>query len=129
MPRFTLQHRVVVSGRTFFLDAACEEVQLAVEMDGAAWHGSRDQRERDIRRDALLATVGWQTLRFSFAPADRLAGRLPRRHPSGPRRPAAADPAGRSALRPRSGARNGACVRSTPSRSAGSGATLGLSCQ
>ncbi|MCW2701122.1 MAG: uncharacterized protein JWQ45_2657, partial [Blastococcus sp.] len=47
------------------------EVQLAVEMDGAAWHGSRDQRERDIRRDALLATVGWQTLRFSFG---RLTG-------------------------------------------------------
>ena len=66
MPRFALQHRIVVSGRTFFLDAACEEVQLAVEMDGAAWHGSRDQRERDIRRDALVATVGWQTLRFSF---------------------------------------------------------------
>jgi very-short-patch-repair endonuclease len=71
MPRFTLQHRVVVSGRTFFLDAACEEAKLAVELDGAAWHGSREQRERDIRRDALLATAGWQTLRFSFA---RLTG-------------------------------------------------------
>jgi very-short-patch-repair endonuclease len=35
-------------------------------MDGAAWHGSREQRERDIHRDALVATVGWQTLRFSF---------------------------------------------------------------
>ena len=60
-----------MSGRTFFLDAACEEAQLAVEMDGAAWHGSRDQRERDIRRDASPATVGWQTLRFSFS---RLTG-------------------------------------------------------
>ncbi|MET0765510.1 MAG: DUF559 domain-containing protein [Blastococcus sp.] len=67
MPRFTLQHRVEVAGRTFFLDAASEEVRLAVEMDGAAWHGSREQRERDIRRDAMLATIGWQTLRFSFA--------------------------------------------------------------
>ena len=66
MPRFSLQHRVEVRGRTFFLDAACEEVRLAVEMDGAAWHGSRDQRERDIHRDALMATIGWQTLRFSF---------------------------------------------------------------
>ncbi|WP_324278243.1 DUF559 domain-containing protein [Blastococcus brunescens] len=36
-------------------------------MDGAAWHGSRAQREADIRRDALVATAGWQTLRFSFA--------------------------------------------------------------
>ena len=67
MPRFTQQHRVSVTGQTLFLDAAYEEVLLAVEMDGAAWHGSRDQRERDIRRDALMATVGWQTLRFSFA--------------------------------------------------------------
>ncbi len=67
MPPFVQQRRVTVDGRTFFLDAAYEDVQLAVEMDGAAWHGSRTQRERDIRRDALLATVGWQTLRFGFA--------------------------------------------------------------
>ena len=50
----------------FLLDAAYNEVKLAVEMDGAAWHGSREQRERDIRRDSLLATIGWQTLRFSY---------------------------------------------------------------
>src|SRR5215203_1829286 len=66
MPTFTLQHRVEVAGERFVLDAACEEVRLAVEMDGAAWHGSRSQRERDIRRDALLATIGWQTLRFGY---------------------------------------------------------------
>jgi very-short-patch-repair endonuclease len=66
MPPFVQQRRVVVNGEAFFLDAAYDEVKLAVEMDGAAWHGSRQQRERDIRRDALLATVGWQTLRFGF---------------------------------------------------------------
>jgi very-short-patch-repair endonuclease len=66
MPAFTLQHPVQVAGQRFVLDAACEEVQLAIEMDGAAWHGSREQREKDIRRDALLATIGWQTLRFGF---------------------------------------------------------------
>jgi very-short-patch-repair endonuclease len=43
-------------------------VLLAVEMDVAAYHGSREQREKDIRRDALLATVGWQTLRFGYRP-------------------------------------------------------------
>ncbi|SDE87665.1 Protein of unknown function [Blastococcus fimeti] len=64
MPAFTQQRRVQVAGEWFVLDAACEEVMLAVEMDGAAWHGSRAQRERDIRRDALLATIGWQTMRF-----------------------------------------------------------------
>ncbi|RBY96268.1 hypothetical protein DQ237_10435 [Blastococcus sp. TF02-8] len=71
MPPFVQQRRVAVAGRTFLLDAAYDDVLLAVEMDGAAWHGSRSQRERDIRRDALLATVGWQTLRFGFT---RLTG-------------------------------------------------------
>ena len=66
MPPFVQQHSIVVGRERFVLDAAYEDVKLAVEMDGAAWHGSRDQRERDIRRDALIATVGWQTLRFSF---------------------------------------------------------------
>ena len=71
MPPFVQQRRVSVGGEVFVLDAAYDEVKLAVEMDGAAWHGSRAQRERDIRRDALLATVGWQTLRFGFG---RLTG-------------------------------------------------------
>lgn len=66
MPTFMQQRRVPVDGRTFVPDAACEESMLAVEMDGAAWHGSREQRETDIRRDALLAVAGWQTLRFSY---------------------------------------------------------------
>lgn len=67
MPTFTQQRPIVVAGRRFLLDVAYEEVMLAVELDGAAWHGSREQRERDIHRDALVATTGWQTMRFSFA--------------------------------------------------------------
>jgi very-short-patch-repair endonuclease len=66
MPAFTQQRRITVAGETFLLDAAYDDVLLAVELDGAAWHGSRHQRERDIRRDALLATIGWQTLRFGY---------------------------------------------------------------
>ncbi|MDK3256769.1 DUF559 domain-containing protein [Blastococcus capsensis] len=88
MPAFVQQRPVSVGGRTFILDAAYEDVLLAVEMDGAAWHGSRSQRERDIQRDALLATVGWQTLRFSF---DRLT-----RSPDGCRREILAVRAARS---------------------------------
>ena len=66
MPPFVQQRPVRVGAQRFVVDAAYEEVQLAVEMDGAAHHGSREQRERDIRRDALLATIGWQTLRFGY---------------------------------------------------------------
>ncbi|MGY1806325.1 DUF559 domain-containing protein [Blastococcus sp. SYSU D00669] len=64
---FVQQRPVVVAGERFFLDAAYEEVMPAVELDGAAWHGSRRQRESDIRRDALVATIGWQTPRYSYA--------------------------------------------------------------
>jgi very-short-patch-repair endonuclease len=73
MPAFVQQRQVVVAGERFFLDAAYDEVLLAVEMDGAAWHGSQRQREGDIRRDALLGTVGWQTLRFSHRRLTRAA--------------------------------------------------------
>lgn len=66
MPAFVQQRPVAVRGRTFYLDAAYDDVLLAVEMDGASWHGSPVQRERDIGRDALLATAGWQTLRFGY---------------------------------------------------------------
>ena len=67
MPPFVQQREVVVRGERFLLDAAYDDVPLAVEMDGAAWHGSRRQRAVDVRRDALLATIGWQTLRFGYA--------------------------------------------------------------
>ncbi|MGY1607653.1 DUF559 domain-containing protein [Geodermatophilus sp. SYSU D00700] len=66
MPAFTLQRRLAVAGEVYVLDAAYEDALLAVEMDGAAWHGSQAQRERDIRRDARVATAGWQTLRFGY---------------------------------------------------------------
>jgi hypothetical protein len=48
MPPFVQQRRVAVGGEVFLLDAAYDEVKLAVEMDGAAWHGSKARRERDI---------------------------------------------------------------------------------
>lgn len=50
---------------TIYLDRYFEEERLAVELDGAAFHGSPGQRERDIRRDAALAAIGIQVIRFS----------------------------------------------------------------
>jgi hypothetical protein len=55
------------NGRTVRLDAAWPELHVAVELDGAAFHGSREARERDLRRDTALATLGWVVLRFSYA--------------------------------------------------------------
>ncbi|WP_460683007.1 endonuclease domain-containing protein [Modestobacter lapidis] len=66
LPRCTQQHRVVLPDGPILLDAAWLEVKLAVELDGAAFHGSQEARERDLRRDAALAALGWVVLRFSY---------------------------------------------------------------
>jgi hypothetical protein len=62
------QHSVrLESGRWVRLDAAYPDALVAVELDGAAFHGSREARERDLRRDSALAALGWVVLRFSYA--------------------------------------------------------------
>ena len=53
------------SGRKVYLDRLFEEEMVNVELDGAAYHGKPGQRERDLRRDAALATLGYLTVRFS----------------------------------------------------------------
>ncbi|MDQ3732872.1 MAG: DUF559 domain-containing protein [Actinomycetota bacterium] len=66
LPRPRRQFLVVVDGSRYFLDLAWPDLKLAVELDGAAHHGSRAQRERDVRRDAALATTGWQVIRVTY---------------------------------------------------------------
>jgi very-short-patch-repair endonuclease len=66
MPRFVQQHPVVLPSGTVHLDAAVPELKVAIELDGAAFHGSAADRERDTRRDVALAARGWVMLRFSY---------------------------------------------------------------
>lgn len=66
MPQFDQQYRVRLPFGTVHLDAAVPALQVAVEMDGAAYHGSSEARERDTRRDVALAALGWVVLRFSY---------------------------------------------------------------
>lgn len=66
MPPCEQQHRMLLPSGPVRLDAAWPEVKLAVELDGAAFHGSPAARERDLRRDAALAALGWVVLRFSY---------------------------------------------------------------
>ncbi|MGY2066181.1 DUF559 domain-containing protein [Blastococcus sp. SYSU DS0619] len=66
LPECRRQHQVHLPDGPVLLDAAWPEVLLAVELDGAAFHSSEEARERDLRRDAALAVLGWQTLRFSY---------------------------------------------------------------
>jgi very-short-patch-repair endonuclease len=66
MPNFVQQHRVHLPWGTVRLDATVPELKVAVELDGAAFHGSPAARERDIRRDTALAARGRVVLRFSY---------------------------------------------------------------
>jgi len=65
MPPFERQVRVRLDGRTFYLDVLAPEERVNFELDGAASHGAPDQREADLRRDARLAALGIQVVRFT----------------------------------------------------------------
>lgn len=66
LPRSTAQFRVRLRDRVVVLDRAYDDVLVGVELDGAAYHFGKPQRERDMRRDAALAALGWIVLRFSY---------------------------------------------------------------
>lgn len=66
LPPARAQRPVRLRGRTVYLDRAYDDVLVAVELDGAAFHFRPEQRERDMARDAELAALGWLVLRFSY---------------------------------------------------------------
>ncbi|WP_152650421.1 hypothetical protein [Demequina aestuarii] len=61
-----LQHRVRVAGQSFRIDAFHAKSGTAFEVDGDGSHSDAAAQRRDRRRDALLATRGVLTVRFSF---------------------------------------------------------------
>jgi hypothetical protein len=66
LPASQTQVKVTLPGRrNVYLDRLFEAEMLNVELDGAAYHGKPGQRERDLRRDAALAALGYLTVRFS----------------------------------------------------------------
>ncbi|WP_246568803.1 endonuclease domain-containing protein [Polymorphospora rubra] len=71
MPSFKRQVRIRVGRRTVYLDVYAERERVDIELDGATSHADARQRETDLRRDALLATMGILVVRFSHA---RLTG-------------------------------------------------------
>jgi very-short-patch-repair endonuclease len=65
MPAFERQVMIRLDGRTIYLDTFAPVELVNFELDGAASHGASDQRERDLRRDNLLAAHGIQVVRFT----------------------------------------------------------------
>jgi hypothetical protein len=66
LPTARAQVRVRLrNGAVVYLDRYFEAEMVAVELDGAAFHGSSQQRERDVRRDTALAALGIVTVRLT----------------------------------------------------------------
>lgn len=55
-----------VDGRTYRVDAFDRSTRTAIELDSRKYHGTESARRRDIERDAALASIGIQTLRFTY---------------------------------------------------------------
>ncbi|WP_344690309.1 DUF559 domain-containing protein [Blastococcus jejuensis] len=67
LPRSVGQYRIELPSGRISLDRAWPEVKVAVELDGARYHTSPEDRRRDLARDTALAALGWVVLRFTFA--------------------------------------------------------------
>ncbi|MDG4834643.1 DUF559 domain-containing protein [Solwaraspora sp. WMMD1047] len=65
MPPMRRQVRIQVGTRRFYLDVYAERERVDFELDGATSHGDPRQREIDLRRDALLATLGILVVRYA----------------------------------------------------------------
>ena len=59
-------HPVRVGGHRFRPDIAFPGLRLAVEVDGWAYHRTKEQRDADVERDNLLMLAGWRVLRFTW---------------------------------------------------------------
>ncbi len=60
------------------IDLAFPDRLLAIECDGKKWHSSKEQKERDEKRDNYLRKQGWKVIRISgsdiYRKADEIIG-------------------------------------------------------
>jgi very-short-patch-repair endonuclease len=59
-------YRLRVRGHSFRIDIAFPQLKVAIEIDGWAFHRSKDRRDSDIRKHNVLAGAGWTVLTFSW---------------------------------------------------------------
>lgn len=52
-------------GRRIRLDFAWPNAKLALEVDHPFWHAGAEESAKDKRRDLIMATIGWQTVRVT----------------------------------------------------------------
>ncbi len=63
-------HRVIVEGRTYYLDIAFPEERIAVEIDGHDYHTSRADFQKLCDRHNALTRAGWKVLHLTASDAE-----------------------------------------------------------
>jgi predicted transcriptional regulator of viral defense system len=66
LPRPELNAPIELNGRRFEADCLWRKQRLIVELDGRAWHDTRQAFERDRERDRLLQASGWRVVRITW---------------------------------------------------------------
>ena len=66
MDGWVANHLVMLSGIEYWIDVVFLARQLAVEVDGWAWHSDVDRFAHDRRRQNALVLAGWTVLRFTW---------------------------------------------------------------
>ena len=64
---FVRNYPVAVDGEPFEIDKAFVDEKVAVESDGAAFHSTRSQRERDKRKQRKLEAIAWRFRRVRYS--------------------------------------------------------------
>jgi very-short-patch-repair endonuclease len=59
------QFPVKAGSQEYSIDFAMPDIKLGIEVDGALFHSTDDQKASDRRRDSRLAQQGWTILRFT----------------------------------------------------------------
>ena len=59
-------YALLVDGNRFRIDIAFPEAKIAIEIDGWAFHRTKERRDRDMRKLNLLTNAGWRVLTFSW---------------------------------------------------------------
>ena len=55
-----------LSGGSFRVDVAFPRERIAIEVDGWAFHRTKERRDRDMRKTNALTAAGWRVLTFSW---------------------------------------------------------------
>jgi very-short-patch-repair endonuclease len=59
------QYKVVLGGRTYYIDVAFPDAMVAVEIDSWRWHGNKIRWRKDLARRNALTAAGWRVLHFT----------------------------------------------------------------